>query len=134
MALNYMHKACRKAKHDASLMLQYTKSTLVLLEKKSITASTEAVFVSISSYFNSFTMCLSILHAITRYGNKTKVDSFPRTPLQLNIAERDCHHQLPKLPEDACFSQSLPTSVPTTERSKMHIKYLACDPVAENIH
>lgn len=33
--------------------------------KKSITASAEAGFVSISSYFNTFTMCLSILHATT---------------------------------------------------------------------
>lgn len=66
MALNYMHRTCHKAKHYASSMLQYTKSTLNLLfKKKSITTSAEAGFVSISSYFNTFTMCLSILHATT---------------------------------------------------------------------
>lgn len=31
MALNYMHRTCHQAKRDASLMLQYTKSTHRLL-------------------------------------------------------------------------------------------------------
>lgn len=104
MALNYMHRTCHKAKHYANLMFQYTKSTPNLLKKKSITTSAEAGFILISSYFNTFIICLSILHATTWYGNKTEVDSFPRIPIQFNIAEGDCHCHLPKLPEAASFS------------------------------
>lgn len=65
----------------------HKKHPWLTLKKKSITTSAEAVFVSISSYFNTFTMCLSILHATPWYGNKTEVDSFPRTPIQFNTAD-----------------------------------------------
>lgn len=133
-----MHRTCHTAKHNASLMIPYTKSTLDLLggkKEKSIIASTEAGFVSISFYFNMFTMCLSILDATTRYGNKTEVDSFPRSPIQFKHCRKGLSPPAPKTSR-GYFLSLVPTSL-CSHHGKVknaYIKYLAWDSVAENIH
>lgn len=121
MALNYMHRTCHKAKRDASLMLQDTKTTDLL--SKINYHILRSSLVSISSYSNAVTMCLCILGTTTRYGNGIEAHCFPGAPIKFNTAQRDCHLQLPKPAEDAMFCYTLTTSVPTTERPKMQIKY-----------